>query len=177
MTVWCNQKLIEVIVLWSSLTCPVPQCTDVESAHPRRYVGPPTSPQRLAGRVTERLPSWRKALSDFDPHSRTSLWPQSAPTLQHKQHKVQREEMWQNPIWALWLFQLFQVQLQSVFGDSPSSLVLGPVPLSTSSRAPGSLWGLSLNKGTRSQKTGSPSIHEPNKISQLKMKISSHFCL
>lgn len=28
--------------------------------------------------------------------------------------------------------------------DSPSSLVFGPVPLSTSSRAPGSLWGLSL---------------------------------
>lgn len=32
---------------------------------------------------------------------------------------------------------------------SPSSLVLGP--LSTSSRAPGSLWGLSLNGGTQSQ--------------------------
>lgn len=39
------------------LTCLVPQCTDAESAHPHRYVGPPTSPRRLAGRVTERLPS------------------------------------------------------------------------------------------------------------------------
>lgn len=37
-------------------------------------------------------------------------------------------------------------------GDSPSSLVLGPVPLSTSSRAPGSLCGLSLNGGIWSQR-------------------------
>lgn len=39
---------------------------------------------------------------------------------------------------------------QPELGHSPSSLVLGP--LSTSSRVPGSLWGLSLNGGKRSQK-------------------------
>lgn len=50
------------------------------------------------------------------------------------------------------LCQLLNIQLLSsqwidVFADSPSSLVLGPVPLSISSRAPGSLWGLSLERG------------------------------
>lgn len=39
---------------------------------------------------------------------------------------------------------------QPALGYWPSSLVLGP--LSTSSRAPGSLWGLSLNGGTWRQK-------------------------
>lgn len=39
---------------------------------------------------------------------------------------------------------------QPELGYSPSSLVLGP--LSTSSRVPGSLWGLSLNGGKWSQK-------------------------
>lgn len=46
---------------------------------------------------------------------------------------------------SLRLLQLLKVRLVSLQCDSPSSLVLGPVPLSTSSRAPGSLWGLSLN--------------------------------
>lgn len=38
-----------------------------------------------------------------------------------------------------------------MFGGSPSSLVLGPVPLSISSSTPGSLWGLSLDREIWSQ--------------------------
>lgn len=56
-----NPNRFAIVFLWPSqtkcilLTCLVQQCTDVESARPHRYGGPPTSPQRLAGRVTERL--------------------------------------------------------------------------------------------------------------------------
>lgn len=67
---------------WDRLTCPAQQCTDVGSARLRRCGGPPTSPQRLACRVTTRLPSWRKALWEFYPRSQTWRWPRFAPTLQ-----------------------------------------------------------------------------------------------
>lgn len=43
--------------IWILLTCLAPQCTDVGSAHPLRYVGPPTSPLRPSGTITERPPS------------------------------------------------------------------------------------------------------------------------
>jgi len=100
---------ITQVLLWAPqrkcilLTCLVPQCTDVGSARPRRCVGPPTSPQRLACRVAERLPSWRKALSDFGPHSRTLQWPRSAPTLQYRQY---------THINGMEVSQLWQVRLQ-----------------------------------------------------------------
>lgn len=70
------------------LTCPAPQCTDVESAHLHRCAGPPTSPQMLAGTVTGRLPSWRTALWDFGPRSQIWRWPRSAPVLPNKGHKL-----------------------------------------------------------------------------------------
>lgn len=99
---WCSfilKSLKSKILVIFSLTCLAPQCTDVESTRPRRYAGPPTSLQRLAGRATERLPSWRKALSDFGPRNRTWRWPRSAPTLQYKGRAAHYKEMWQNPIW------------------------------------------------------------------------------
>lgn len=131
------------------LTCLAPQCTDVGSAHPLRYVGPPTSPQRLAGRVAEKLPSWKKVLLDFGQHSQTSLWLQSAPTLQKK--VCDRNQCKKTCNISFVSSHSYCCSVHSgliVVGDSPSSLVFGPVPLSTSSRAPGSLWGLSLNKET-----------------------------
>lgn len=131
------------------LTCPAPQCTDVGWGRRRRCAGPPTSPARPVGTAGVRPPSWRRAPWDSGPRSQTWLWPRSALVLQRKGHKPLNDTM---QCWDWWTFPCAWCTSEnpSVLRNSPSSLVLGP--LSTSSSAPGSLWGLSLRRKQHMEK-------------------------